>query len=126
MNQGYIYPPLEELVFNKNKINENYTPIIKSLYHIHMKNWLEYFPLEQIHIIDGDVFTKKPWIEMQKVEEFLQIPPVITQKNFVFNSTKGFYCGRRISKKEAWTCILEGNFCNFFSTKTQLIKNQNG
>ena len=88
-----------------------------------MKNWLEYFPLEQIHIIDGDIFSKKPWIEMQKVEKFLQIPPVITQENFFFNSTKGFYCGREIRKREIWTCIREKCLKESKGRKPQPLQN---
>ena len=67
---------------------------------------MRYFPLEQIHIVDGDKFIKEPWTGLNKLETFLEIPTEITEENFFFNSTKGFYCGREklTLPHSQWTC----------------------
>ena len=49
---------------------------------------MRYFPLEQIHIVDGDKFIKEPWTQLEKLEKFLELPQEITEENFFFNATK--------------------------------------
>ena len=88
-------------------VNAQYPPVRRSIYHDHMKRWLRHFPINQIHVVNGDAFIMQPWIELQKVEKFLQIDPVITENNFFFNSTKGFYCGRDVRIKGVWSCVKE-------------------
>ena len=51
---------------------------------------MRYFPIEQIHIVDGDKFIKEPWTELEKMEEFLELPKEISENNFFFNATKVF------------------------------------
>ena len=105
LNQNRTYPESEELVFTSNgEINVKYPPVKKSNYHEHMKRWLRDFPIEQIHIVNGDEFVFQPWVELKKIETFLQIHPIITENNFFFNHTKGFYCGIDIRIKGVWSC----------------------
>ena len=108
LDQNQTYPELEELVFTANgEVNTQYPPVRRSIYHDHMKRWLNHFPIDQIHIVNGDAFIKKPWQELEKVEDFLQIDPIINENNFFFNTTKGFYCGRDIRIKGVWSCVKE-------------------
>ena len=72
-----------------------------------MANWLLYFPLEQIQVINGDSFIHAPWKQLKTVEKFLGIDHVITEDNFVFNATKGFYCGKDVRQRGVWTCSKE-------------------
>ena len=67
---------------------------------------MRYFPLEQIHIVDGDKFIKEPWTGLGRLETFLGLPQQITEDNFFFNSTKGFYCGREKLRlpNSQWSC----------------------
>ena len=71
-----------------------------------VRRWMRYFPLEQIHIVDGDKFIKEPWSELGQLETFLDIAPEITQDNFFFNATKGFYCGQEhlALPQSQWSC----------------------
>ena len=62
------------------------------LYSKHLKNWLRYFPLDQIHVVNGDKFTSDPGGELAKVQRFLNVDVLINSSDFVFNSTKRFYC----------------------------------
>ena len=67
---------------------------------------LRFFPMSQIHIVDGDKFIKEPWTELSSLEKFLGIPQEITDANFYFNATKGFYCGQEhlTLPQSQWSC----------------------
>lgn len=85
---------IENLLVRNGALNMRYKAIQRSLYDVHMRNWLRHFPLEQIHIVDGDALIRDPLPELQRVERFLNLPPRIVSSNFYFNQTKGFYCIR--------------------------------
>ena len=61
-------------------------------YDTSISNWLKFFRLDQIHIVDGDKFSKYPVPELRQIESFLNIDHYFSENMFVFNSTKGFYC----------------------------------
>lgn len=88
------YQPIESVLVKDGEVNVAYKALNRSLYHMHMQNWLRYFPLGSIHIVDGDELIRDPFPEMKKVEKFLKLEPQINASNFYFNKTKGFYCLR--------------------------------
>ena len=45
---------------------------------------------EQIMLVDGDVFTEKPAVILQEIEQFLNIPAFFSQDHFVF--TGKWFC----------------------------------
>ncbi|XP_069110349.1 heparan sulfate glucosamine 3-O-sulfotransferase 1-like [Argopecten irradians] len=96
----------EDAVFNHRtgEINRDYICIRPSLYHTNLKRWLKYFPLSQIHIVDGENMKRKPYDEIYKVEEFLGLSHQVRKEQFVFNATKGFFCFRTSSVVE---CLRE-------------------
>ena len=60
-----LAPPrsFEELVFvgggqnngsAAGEVNTRYDAVGKSMYDVHMRRWLSFFPLEQIHVVNGD------------------------------------------------------------------------
>jgi hypothetical protein len=94
--KGLVYKPFKTLAFNPDgSVNMGYDALTRSLYVNFMQMWLEYFPLNQIHVVNGEKLIKKPWHEIRKVEMFLGLKPEITRQNFFFNSTKGFHCIQR-------------------------------
>jgi len=106
--KNLTYPPLEELVLSESgRILESYPPIKRSKYHLHMQDWLEVFPRSQLLIIDGDSFIHEPWVELGRLERFLDLPHQLSEDNFFFNTTKGFYCGRQVITRpnSEWSCI---------------------
>ena len=110
LDRGQDYPPLEDFLFTENgNINIGYQPLQRSIYHYHLVRWMRYFPLSQIHIVDGDKFIKEPWTELMALEKFLELPAEITERNFFFNSTKGFYCGKEelTLPQSKWTCTRD-------------------
>lgn len=76
----------------KGIVNENWMKLKIGLYHIYLEKWLEYFPLDQIHFVSGEDLIKNPAKEVRLVEKFLNLKPFISDDNFFFNETKGFYC----------------------------------
>lgn len=85
----------EELVFVKSSsglVNSEWGPISGGLYAKHLKRWLAYFPRSSIHIVSGENLIVDPAAELCKVQEFLGLRRVITDKHFFFNATKGFPC----------------------------------
>ncbi|XP_027888894.1 heparan sulfate (glucosamine) 3-O-sulfotransferase 1-like 2 [Xiphophorus couchianus] len=92
LTQHKPYQPLDELLLHEGHINHGYKALQRSLYHLHLARWLEVFPREQIHVVDGDALIRDPFPELRKAERFLDLPPRINPSNFYFNTTKGFYC----------------------------------
>ena len=76
-----------------------------SLYQPYLLHWLKYFPMNQIHIVDGDKFAEDPLSEIVKVERFLGVPPKITEKHLYFDEKKEFYCYIKNKKRR---CLPEG------------------
>lgn len=93
------YQPIEYVLVRDGDINLEYKALNRSLYYLHMQNWLQYFPLDSIHVVDGDELIRDPLPEMKKVERFLKLEPQINASNFYFNKTKGFYCLRDHGKE---------------------------
>ncbi len=107
MERGLTPRSFEEMVFvgggsgasngssSVTQVNTRYDAVGKSMYDVHMRRWLRYFPLSQIHVVNGDRLIRKPWQELNKVEHFLGLEREITRDLFYFNNTKGFHCVRR-------------------------------
>lgn len=106
--RGKSYPDLSSLILTENgDIDPKYPPVIRSKYHLHIKSWLEVFGRDQIYVVDGDQFISSPWIELGKLETFLGVEHQLSQDNFYFNKTKGFYCGKQevLRDDTEWNCI---------------------
>jgi len=88
------HQPIEEVLVRDGEVNLGYKALNRSLYYVHMQNWLRYFPLGSMHVVDGDALIRDPFPEVKRVERFLGLPPQINASNFYFNRTKGFYCLR--------------------------------
>ncbi|XP_069070486.1 heparan sulfate glucosamine 3-O-sulfotransferase 1-like [Pleurodeles waltl] len=88
------YQRLENILLRGGQLNTQYKAIQRSLYAVHLARWLRFFPLGQIHVVDGGNLIRDPLPELRRAERFLGLPPRITSANFYFNQTKGFYCLR--------------------------------
>ena len=78
---------------SQHSVVKTYSEIVNTgVYTSHLKNWMKYFPLEQIHFVSGELLFKDPVQEMKKVQKFLALKPFIDEKLFYFNKTKGFPC----------------------------------
>ena len=92
-NNSIKQKEFEKMLFDLNgEIRANWSIVRNGMYYIHLKNWLKYFPLGQILFVNGEELIKNPYNEIKKVEEFLNLKPVIQEKHFIFNLRKGFPC----------------------------------
>lgn len=95
-------PSFVELAFRNASVSRSGLPVrrVKSswasielgIYGRHMKRWLDVFPRQQIHVVDGEQLIKDPFAEMTKVQDFLQLRPALTTNHFCFSRSKGFPC----------------------------------
>ncbi|XP_069785571.1 heparan sulfate (glucosamine) 3-O-sulfotransferase 3-like [Narcine bancroftii] len=88
-------PSFETLTF-KNRttglVDASWSPIWIGIYAQHLENWLQYFPLSQMHFVSGEKLITDPAGELGKVQDFLGLQRLITDDHFFFNETKGFPC----------------------------------
>lgn len=103
-------PPFEQYVTKDKqqtilKVNDNTVDI--GLYGKHLKKWLLYFPISQIHFVCGEELSTHPLKELKAVEQFLNLDPFIDENDIVFNKTKGFPCFKKIasSGSENFSCL---------------------
>lgn len=85
-------------------VNAKYKAISTSVYTKHLERWLRFFPVQQLHVVDGDQLISDPLPELQLVERFLNLTPWITRDNLYFNATRGFYC-LRSRRHQARRCL---------------------
>lgn len=94
-------PSFEQAVLLQNgSINRDYVPVQVSEYSRHFKNWLKFFPLKQLLVVDGGNFIANPFEELQKVEKYLQLKSYFQQSQFYYSEEKGFYCWKTRRKSE--------------------------
>ncbi|XP_072229356.1 heparan sulfate (glucosamine) 3-O-sulfotransferase 3-like [Leuresthes tenuis] len=88
-------PPFESLAFKNRttgQIDSLWSPLWIGLYAQHMERWLAWFPRTQIHLVSGERLISDPAGELGKVQDFLGLQRIVTDKHFYFNKTKGFPC----------------------------------
>ena len=88
-------------------INPKNVFIQQSSYITILKEWLQYFKLEQILIIDGDDFRSDAVRELAKTETFLNIQPYINHDLFQYNTERKIYCIKS-SKQNEDLCLPSG------------------
>jgi hypothetical protein len=89
-------------------------------YAYNYKQWLKYFPREQMLILNGENFIVNPYQEIKKVEEFLNLKKIFLKKNFVFDKAKGFYCIRK-NENQKPTCLGPDKGNNIENPITHLV-----
>ena len=88
MNASYT----KTVLCNTNEINNRSSQISVSMYDIHYSQWLQWFPKEQILIVNGDNLKFNPVEELTNIEKFLNIPHYF--ENDMFNVTVDESSGR--------------------------------
>ncbi|XP_037073073.1 LOW QUALITY PROTEIN: bifunctional heparan sulfate N-deacetylase/N-sulfotransferase 2-like [Pollicipes pollicipes] len=62
-------------------------------YASHLEIWLRHFPPSQLLLMEGDQLKDDPVQVMQKVQEFLQVVPIVDYSRLIeYDEEKGFYC----------------------------------
>ncbi|KAI5622695.1 heparan sulfate glucosamine 3-O-sulfotransferase 2 [Silurus asotus] len=101
-------PTFEVLAF-KNRtlglIDASWSALRIGIYALHLENWLQYFPLSQMHFVSGEQLITDPAGEMTKVQDFLGLKRIVTDKHFYFNKTKGFPCLKKPEDSSTPRCL---------------------
>ncbi|CAJ0566778.1 unnamed protein product, partial [Mesorhabditis spiculigera] len=79
-------------------VNSSWGAIRLGVYHKHLRHWLNHFPLEQIHFVDGEQLIQEPAHEVAAVERFLGLDSVVHKTDFAVDPQKGFPCVLRNDK----------------------------
>ena len=94
-HDGLDYNVTLEDVFIKSstgEINSTAHCINTTLYSVHLKRWLQAFPLEQFHFVDGDNLIVNPYSEIHAIEPYMNVKTWFEPAMFQFSEAKGFYC----------------------------------
>ncbi|XP_004873933.1 heparan sulfate glucosamine 3-O-sulfotransferase 6 [Heterocephalus glaber] len=75
------------------------------LYAQHLDNWLHYFPLSHFLFVSGERLVSDPAGEVGRVQDFLGLRRVVTDKHFYFNATKGFPCLKKAQGSSRPRCL---------------------
>ncbi|XP_066560475.1 heparan sulfate glucosamine 3-O-sulfotransferase 3A1 [Amia ocellicauda] len=101
-------PSFESLTF-KNRttglIDTSWSAIQIGIYAKHLENWLQYFPMGQILFVSGERLISDPAGELGRVQDFLGLKRIITDKHFYFNQTKGFPCLKKAEGSSKPHCL---------------------
>ncbi|XP_072275168.1 uncharacterized protein [Pyxicephalus adspersus] len=101
-------PTFEVLAF-KNRtlglIDASWSALRIGIYALHLESWMQYFPLSQILFVSGERLITNPAEELAKVQDFLGLQRIITDKHFYFNKTKGFPCLKKPEDTGAPRCL---------------------
>ncbi|XP_054877606.1 heparan sulfate glucosamine 3-O-sulfotransferase 4 [Poeciliopsis prolifica] len=101
-------PTFEVLTF-KNRtlglIDASWSALRIGIYALHLESWMQYFPLSQMHFVSGERLIVDPAGEMAKVQDFLGLKRIVTDKHFYFNKTKGFPCLKKPEDSSTPRCL---------------------
>ncbi|XP_076855474.1 heparan sulfate glucosamine 3-O-sulfotransferase 3B1b [Brachyhypopomus gauderio] len=101
-------PTFESLTF-KNRttglIDTSWSAVQIGIYAKHLDNWLQFFPMHQILFVSGERLISDPAGELGRVQDFLGLKRIITDKHFYFNQTKGFPCLKKAEGSSKPHCL---------------------
>ncbi|RVE69465.1 hypothetical protein OJAV_G00078200 [Oryzias javanicus] len=86
-------------------IDTSWSAVRIGLYAKHLESWLQYFPLSQFLFVSGERLVSDPAGEMGRVQDFLGLKRVISDKHFYFNQTKGFPCLKKPEGSSRPRCL---------------------
>ncbi|XP_077481617.1 heparan sulfate glucosamine 3-O-sulfotransferase 2-like [Stigmatopora argus] len=101
-------PSFQELAFRNQSaglVDASWNAIRIGLYSLHLENWLRYFALTQIHFVSGERLITDPASELARVQDFLGLKRIVTDKHFYFNRTKGFPCLKKPESSGSPRCL---------------------
>jgi len=70
-----------------------------------IERWLQYYPPEQISILDGDELKTNPVSSLSKVSDFLGLAPFPFEQYIKYNQGKKFFCKY---KGDKYDCLGRG------------------
>lgn len=101
-------PSFQSLVFKNSTtglIDTSWSAVRIGIYSKHLENWLRYFPLSRLLFVSGERLVTDPASEMERVQDFLGLKRLVTNKHFYFNQTKGFPCLKKPEGSSRPRCL---------------------
>nr|XP_040046296.1 heparan sulfate glucosamine 3-O-sulfotransferase 2 [Gasterosteus aculeatus aculeatus] len=101
-------PAFDQLAFKNRSlgvVDASWNAIRIGMYALHLDNWLQHFRLSQMHFVSGERLITDPAGEMGRVQDFLGLKRIITDKHFYFNRTKGFPCLKKPESSGQPRCL---------------------
>ncbi|KAK9530644.1 hypothetical protein VZT92_012132 [Zoarces viviparus] len=101
-------PSFQNLAFHNattGLIDTSWSAVRIGIYAKHLENWLRYFPLSRLLFVSGERLVTDPAGEMGRVQDFLGLKRVVTDKHFYFNQTKGFPCLKKPEGSSRPRCL---------------------
>ncbi|CAJ0949121.1 unnamed protein product [Ranitomeya imitator] len=101
-------PSFSELAFlnrTSGEVDTSWNAIRIGLYALHLQPWLNHFPISQMHFVSGERLITDPAGEMARVQDFLGLKRLVSEKHFYFNKTKGFPCLKKPGGGGAPRCL---------------------
>ncbi|XP_073090859.1 heparan sulfate glucosamine 3-O-sulfotransferase 3A1 [Manis javanica] len=101
-------PTFESLTFRNRSaglIDTSWSAIQIGIYAKHLEHWLCHFPLGQMLFVSGERLIRDPAGELGRVQDFLGLKRIITDKHFYFNKTKGFPCLKKAEGSSKPHCL---------------------
>ena len=99
--EGTNVQTLEERVINHvtGEVDASALGVKEGMYYMHLQKWMKWFPLKQIHFVDGERLLIDPVSELQKLEAFLNITHYFNNNLIFFDSDKRHFCVNKNSTK---------------------------
>lgn len=101
-------PSFQNLAFRNSTtglIDTSWSAVRIGIYAKHLENWLRYFPMSRFLFVSGERLVTDPAGEMGRVQDFLGLKRVVTDKHFYFNQTKGFPCLKKPEGSSRPRCL---------------------
>ncbi|XP_023672698.1 heparan sulfate glucosamine 3-O-sulfotransferase 3B1b isoform X2 [Paramormyrops kingsleyae] len=101
-------PTFESLTFRNRSvglIDTSWSAVQIGIYAKHLDNWLRFFPLRQMLFVSGERLISDPAGELARVQDFLGLKRIVTDKHFYFNQTKGFPCLKKAEGSSKPHCL---------------------
>lgn len=86
-------------------VDASWSPVRLGVYVRPLRRWYRKFSREKLLLINGERLVVDPAAEMSRVQEFLGLKHLITEKHFYFNSTKGFPCLLKSEARSTPHCL---------------------
>ncbi|KAJ8665257.1 hypothetical protein QAD02_006919 [Eretmocerus hayati] len=117
-------PKFEELAFvnGSEVVDTTWSPLRIGMYAKYLERWLNYFPLSQLLFVSGERLISDPALEIARVQDFLGLKRLISEKHFYFNATKGFPCLLKSEQRATPHCLGKNKGRNHPSIDPTVIK----
>lgn len=100
-------PSFRALAFRQGlgPVDSAWSAVRIGLYAQHLVPWLRFFPLSRFLFVSGERLVSDPAGEVGRVQDFLGLRRVVTDKHFYFNATKGFPCLKKAQGSGRPRCL---------------------